>query len=71
MATFWRDKYRGDTVSKCVGGTIKVQGPSRSFSRSVIQSVFFNVAQSHDILIGEIEPHGLLIFDSLMIQMVN
>ena len=71
MESFWGDEYHADTVAKCNGGPIKVQGPSGSLFRSVIWSETFNVVQCHDVFVREVEPHGLVIFDSLMSQMVS
>ena len=71
MATFWRDEYCADTVAKCIGGTIKVQGPSGSLFRSFIWSEIFNIVQCHDVFVREVKLHGLVIFYSLMSQMVS
>ena len=71
MASFRRYKHSTDIVAKCIGGTIKLQGPSGSLFRSVIWSDIFNIVQCHDVFVREVEPHGLIIFYSLMSQMVS
>ena len=71
METLWRDEYCADTVAKCVGDPIKIQGPSGSLFRSVIWPEFFNIVQCHDVFVREVKLHGLIIFYSLMGQMIS
>ena len=71
METFWGYEYRADTVTKCIGGPIKVQGPSGSLFRSVIWSEILNIVQCHDVFVREVKLHRLIIFYSLMGQMIS
>ena len=71
MATLWRDEHNTDTIAKCIGGTIKLQGPLGSLFRSVIWYDLFAVIYCHDVFVRKVKIHGLIIFYSLMSKMIS
>ena len=62
--------YSANAVTQGVRGSIKIHRPSGSFLRSFIRSRFFVVSHQHDILIRELEIHGLVVIHGLMRQMI-
>ena len=68
MTTLERYDYSANVVTQCVLGSIKIHRPSESFLGSFIQSRFFVVNHQHNVLIRELEIHGLVVIYGLIIQ---
>ena len=70
MTALRRYNYSANAITQCVRGSIKIHRPSGSFLRSFIKSRFFAVGYQHDVLIWELEIHGLVVIQGLMRQMI-
>ena len=67
MTTLRRYNYNTDAITQCVRGSIKIHRPSGSFTRSR----FFIIGHQHDVLIRELEIHGLVVIHGLVRQMIR
>ena len=71
MTTLRRYDYSANAITQHVRGSIKIHRPSGSLLGSFIRSRFFAVGYQHDVLIQELEIHGLVVIHGLMRQMIR